>query len=233
VLNVRHLRAGYDGGDVVHDLDLEVAEGEVVALLGANGAGKSTALRAICGLLAPSRGHVEVDGTDVTGWPADRLARHGVACVPTERHLFPRLRVRDNLALGAYPERLDSGRLDAVLELFPRLGERLRQPAGTLSGGEQQMLALGRALVRGPRLLVLDEPSTGLAPVLVDELFGALASLVREGGVTLLLAEQQVASALALADRGYVLEDGWLRLQGTAAALREDPRIRDAYLGVR
>jgi branched-chain amino acid transport system ATP-binding protein len=233
VLSVGGLHAGYDGGDVVHDLDLEVGDGEVVALLGANGAGKSTALRAICGLVAPSEGHVEVAGTDVTGWPADRLARHGVAFVPTERHLFPRLRVRDNLALGAYPRRLDPARSDAVLQLFPRLGERLRQPAGTLSGGEQQMLALARALVRGPRLLVLDEPSTGLAPRLVEELFGALASLVREGGVTLLLAEQQVARALALADRGYVLEDGWLRLEGTAAALREDPRIRDAYLGVR
>ncbi len=231
LLRVDGLCAGYLGEDVVHDVDLSIEAGEVVAVIGSNGAGKSTLLKAICGLLGPSAGTVRFDGTDLTGDKAHRIARAGLVYVPAERHLFPTMSVRENLVLGAYPERPDPAQLDLVYGTFPRLQERERQHAGTLSGGEQQMLAVGRALMSGPRLLLLDEPTTGLSPLLAREAYSALAEL-REGGLTVLVAEQQVPLALELADRGHVLDHGRIDLSGTADELAADPGVRRAYLGV-
>lgn len=230
MLQVRGLRVARAGQTAVDGLDLHVDEGEAVALLGANGAGKTTALHAVSGLLAVAAGVVRFDGTDVTGWPAHRRARRGLAYVPAARHLFAGLSVDEHLRLGAWPQRPDPQRRRFVHDLFPRLGERRRQRAGTLSGGEQQMLAVARALMARPRLLVLDEPSTGLAPALVDELYAALAVLHRDG-LSLLVAEQHLPVVLRLAARGYVLEHGRVRLAGPAAALRADPAVRAAYLG--
>ncbi|MGA7271772.1 MAG: ABC transporter ATP-binding protein [Acidimicrobiia bacterium] len=231
MLEVRGLAAGYEGNDVVHDIHLHVDEGEAVMMIGSNGAGKTTLFRAMCGLSQPSSGVVTFAGEDVTGHPAQRLVRKGLGFVPAERHLFPRMTVKENLALGAYPGRPDPETTSVVFGLFPRLAERRRQRAGTLSGGEQQMLAVGRALMSQPRLLVLDEPTTGLAPKLAHEAYEAL-SVLRGQGLTLLVAEQQVPLAMAFSDRGYVLEDGVITLEGTSKDLAADPRVRSAYLGV-
>ncbi len=231
LLAVDGLCAGYLGEDVVADVTLSVATREVVTVIGSNGAGKSTMLRAICGLLPPSAGTIRFDGADLAGQPAHRIGRAGLVYVPAERHLFPTMSVRENLALGAYPSRPDPARLELVYGTFPRLEERQRQPAGTLSGGEQQMLAVGRALMSAPRLLVLDEPTTGLSPLLAREAYSALAEL-RAGGLTVLVAEQQVPLALELADRGYVLDHGRIELSGTSEELAADPGVRRAYLGV-
>ncbi|MGH9132468.1 MAG: ABC transporter ATP-binding protein, partial [Ilumatobacteraceae bacterium] len=196
-----------------------------------NGAGKTTLFRAMCGLLGASRGRVLLDGTPITGRRAHRIARLGLAYVPAERHLFPQMSVGENLALGAFPNRPDPERRSLVLDLFPRLSEREGQPAGTLSGGEQQMLAVGRALMSNPRVLLLDEPTTGLAPKLASEAYLALGAL-RDHGLTIVVAEQQVPLALALADRGYVLENGRIQLEGTSADLADDPEVQRAYLGI-
>ena len=231
MLEVSGLAAGYLGENVVEGVDVEVGAGQAVAIIGSNGAGKTTLFRALCGLLPVSAGRVRFDGRDVTGQPTHRLARAGLAYVPAERHLFPGMSVRENLLLGAYPKRPQAATEQLVLDLFPRLKERRGQPAGSLSGGEQQMLAVGRALMSRPRLLMLDEPSTGLAPKLARSAYQALQSL-KQTGVTLLVAEQQVPLALSLADRGYVLENGRIRLQGAAAELERNPEVRRAYLGV-
>jgi branched-chain amino acid transport system ATP-binding protein len=231
LLGVEGICAGYLGQDVVHDVDLTLAEGEVVAVIGSNGAGKTTLFRAICGMLGSSRGRVRFGGDDITGWRAHRIARAGIAYVPAERHLFPEMFVRDNVYLGAYPRRPDPERMALVFQLFPRLAERSRQHAGTMSGGEQQMLAVGRALMSSPRLLMLDEPSTGLAPKLAAEAYAALGQLRRQG-LTVLVAEQQVPMALGLADRAYVLENGRVQLEGASAELVRNPEVRRAYLGV-
>jgi branched-chain amino acid transport system ATP-binding protein len=231
LLGVDGICAGYLGEDVVHDVDLTLAEGEVVAVIGSNGAGKTTLFRAICGMLGSSRGRVRFGGDDITGWRAHRIARAGIAYVPAERHLFPEMSVRDNVYLGAYPRRPDPERMALVFQLFPRLAERSRQHAGTMSGGEQQMLAVGRALMSSPRLLMLDEPSTGLAPKLAAEAYAALGQLRRQG-LTVLVAEQQVPMALGLADRAYVLENGRVQLEGASAELVRNPEVRRAYLGV-
>jgi branched-chain amino acid transport system ATP-binding protein len=231
LLEVSGLAAGYLGEKVVSDIDLEISEGEAVAIVGSNGAGKSTLLRALAGLLRPMEGRVRLAGRDLTRRPAHRIARAGVAYVPAERHLFPSMTVKTNLALGAYPHRPDRGALELVFELFPRLAERQRQRAGTLSGGEQQMLAVGRALMSRPRVLMLDEPTTGLAPKLARSAFAALEGL-KATGLTLLIAEQQVPLALSVADRGYVLENGRIRLQGSPEELEANPEVRRAYLGV-
>ena len=231
LLSVAGVSAGYLGEDVVHDATLTVAEGEAVVVIGSNGAGKTTLFKAICGLLKVSRGSVRFDGTDITGSGAHKIARGGVAYVPAERHLFPRMSVRDNLILGAYPKRHQAGQLEFIYDLFPKLHDRLGQRAGTLSGGEQQMLAVGRALMSAPRLLMLDEPTTGLAPILAADAYAALAEL-RSEGLTILLAEQQVPLALGLADRGYVLENGRIQLTGSSAELSANPGVRRAYLGV-
>jgi branched-chain amino acid transport system ATP-binding protein len=231
MLEVRALSAGYLGENVVRDVTFTVNDGEAVAVIGSNGAGKTTLFRAIGGLLASSGGGVWFDGQSITGTGAHRIARRGLAYVPAERHLFPWMTVSENLALGAYPRRPDRDRLALVLGLFPQLGERRRQRAGVLSGGQQQMLAVGRALMSEPRLLMLDEPTTGLAPKLAAEAYGALARL-REQGVAMLVAEQQVPLALGLAERGYVLENGRIQLEGSSADLERDPEVRRAYLGV-
>jgi branched-chain amino acid transport system ATP-binding protein len=231
MLEASGLEAGYLGENVVEGVDLRVAAGEAVAVIGSNGAGKTTLFRAICGLLPVSAGRVRFDGRDITGRPAHRVARAGLAYVPAERHLFPGMSVRENLLLGAYPGRPDPSAFELVFDLFPRLKERPKQPAGSLSGGEQQMLAVGRALMSRPRLLMLDEPTTGLAPKLARSAYQALQAL-KETGVTLLVAEQQVPLALSLADRGYVLENGRVRLEGASEDLERNPEVRRAYLGV-
>lgn len=231
MLEVRHLAAGYQGNDVVHDITFRVEEREAVMIIGSNGAGKTTLFRAMCGLSQPSSGAVVFDGEDVTGRPAQRMVRAGLGFVPAERHLFPRMTVQENLSLGAYPKRPDPKTMSIVFDIFPRLAERRRQRAGTMSGGEQQMLAMGRALMSRPRLLVLDEPTTGLAPKLAHEAYEALA-VIRDQGLTLLVAEQQVPLAMAFTDRGYVLENGVISLEGTSEELAADPRVRSAYLGV-
>ena len=231
LLAVEGLCAGYLGEDVVHDIDLSVAAGETVAVIGSNGAGKTTMLKAICGLLPASAGTVRFDGLDLTGAKGYRVMRTGMVYVPAERHLFPQMSVRENLFLGAYPNRPNKNQLDLVYRTFPRLQERTRQWAGTLSGGEQQMLAVGRALMSSPSLLVLDEPTTGLSPLLAQEAYAALDEL-RADGLTVVVAEQQVPLALDLADRGYVLDHGRIALTGTAAELAVDPGVRQAYLGV-
>jgi branched-chain amino acid transport system ATP-binding protein len=231
LLEVRGLAAGYLGERVIEGIDVEVRTGEAVAIVGSNGAGKTTLFRAIAGLLPPMHGRVVFDGADLTRRPAHRVARAGIAYVPAERHLFPAMTVKTNLSLGAYPKRPQREALELVCDLFPRLRERLRQRAGTLSGGEQQMLAVGRALMSRPRLLMLDEPTTGLAPVVAQAAFAALDGL-KQQGMTLLVAEQQVPLALSVADRGYVLENGRIRLQGTPDELERNPEVRRAYLGV-
>jgi branched-chain amino acid transport system ATP-binding protein len=231
MLEVSGLAAGYNGNNVVHDVSFHVNEGEAVMIIGSNGAGKTTLFRAISGLLVRSAGEVVFQGKAISGLPAQQIVRHGLGFVPAERHLFPRMTVDDHLYLGAYPRRPDPETMSIVLDLFPRLAERRRQRAGTLSGGEQQMLAVGRALMSQPRLLVLDEPTTGLAPKLATEAYDALAML-RGRGLTVLVAEQQVPLAMALSDRGYVLENGVIRMEGSSAELAENPEVQRAYLGL-
>ena len=232
LLAVDRLDAGYGRIAVLHQVAVRVDAGEMVAVIGANGAGKTTLLRTVSGLLAPTRGRVLLDGAEVGGRPAERLATLGLAHVPEGRLVFPTLSVSDNLALGAYARRRRRpASLDQVLELFPRLAGRLGQPAGTLSGGEQQMLAIGRGLAARPRLLLLDEPSLGLAPMLVAEIFRALARLRDQGDLGILLVEQNARAALQVADRGYVLERGRVALAGTPGELLDDEGVRAAYLG--
>jgi branched-chain amino acid transport system ATP-binding protein len=231
MLEVSGLAAGYQGGDVIRDVDFHVDSGEAVMIIGSNGAGKTTLFRSVLGLLTPSSGAVRFEGSDILGLPAQRIARLGVGFVPAERRLFPRMTVQENLSLGAYPDRPDTETLNLVMDLFPRLAERRRQHAGTMSGGEQQMLAMGRALMAKPRLLVLDEPTTGLAPKLAAEAYEALGVL-RGRGLTVLVAEQQVPLAMAFSDRGYVLENGVIELEGTSEALSRNPEVRRSYLGV-
>lgn len=231
MLDVKGLSAGYQGNDVVHDVSFHVDDGEAVMIIGSNGAGKTTLFRAICGLLQPSSGEVVLHGEDIAGTPAQGVVPLGMSFVSAERHLFPRMTVHENLVLGAYPRRPDPQTMSIVMDVFPRLAERRRQHAGTMSGGEQQMLAVGRALMAKPRLLVLDEPSTGLAPKLAHEAYEALGVL-RQQGLTVLVAEQQVPLAMAFSDRGYVLENGVIQLEGTSAELGQNPEVRRAYLGV-
>ncbi len=231
MLEVSSFSAGYQGNDVVRDVSFHVETGEAVMIIGSNGAGKTTLFRAMCGLLGALSGEVLFNGADVAGMPAQRIVRLGMGFVPAERHLFPRMTVQEHLSLGAYPKRPDPETMSIVLDLFPRLAERRRQRAGTMSGGEQQMLAVGRALMSRPHLLVLDEPTTGLAPKLAVEAYEALGVL-RDQGLTVLVAEQQVPLAMAFSDRGYVLENGQIQIQGTSEELAKNPEVRRAYLGV-
>jgi branched-chain amino acid transport system ATP-binding protein len=221
--------AGYGRVQVLRGVSVSVEEREVVALIGANGAGKSTLLRAATGMIATMAGTIEVDGADLTGAAVEKIARAGVAHVPEGRRLFPGLTVRDNLRLGGWYRRATD--LSAVLELFPRLGERLDQVAGSLSGGEQQMCAIGRAMMSSPTYLLIDELSLGLAPVLVDEILARLADITASG-TGVLLVEQDAGAALDVAQRGYVLENGAVTLSGPAGELAGDARVRAAYLGV-
>lgn len=236
MLRVLNLDAGYGSLRVLKGISLHVSSGEVVALIGANGAGKTTLLKAIAGLLKPRAGSVLLDKTPVHGEPAERIVERGCVLVPEGRHVFSTLTVRENLLLGAYPRWRRRGfaqireSLDQVYGLFGILREREDQLAGTLSGGEQQMLALGRALMSGPRLLLLDEPSLGVAPLVTRSLFGTLVELKRSG-LTILLVEQNARAALGVADRGYVLETGQIVLEGTSRELSDNPEVRRAYLG--
>ena len=233
LLTVHELEAYYGRVCALHSVSLEVDEGSVVALLGANGAGKTTTLRVISGLLRPTRGSVEFDGKRIDGFGPDRLVRAGIVQVPEGRQIFADLTVRENLMLGGYARR-DGGSArqesQRVFDYFPRLGERLQQRAGTLSGGEQQMLAIGRALMARPRLLLLDEPSLGLAPLLVKEIFRVIGD-IRAAGTTVLLVEQNVHMALSIADHAYVLETGRVILGDRSAALRQREEVQRAYLG--
>jgi branched-chain amino acid transport system ATP-binding protein len=234
MLTVTDLRVSYQDALAVDGVSLSLSEGELVSLVGSNGAGKSSVLAAIAGLHRPIGGTVVLDGRDVSRLPAHAIARLGLALVPEGRRLFAHQTVRANLVLGAYVQRDAAVResiLERVFELFPVLGQRLNQRAGMLSGGEQQMLALGRALMSRPRLLVLDEPSLGIAPRTANLIFDAI-SRVRAEGVTVLLVEQNLRAALRLSDRLYVLQTGSLVLSGTAAELAESPLIRQAYLGL-
>jgi branched-chain amino acid transport system ATP-binding protein len=232
VLRVEDLHVAYGEVHALRGVDLEVRKGEIVTLLGNNGAGKTTTLKAISGLLTPRGGRIVLEGLPLGGVPAHEVVRKGIAHVPEGRRIFNRLSVLENLRLGAYTRR-DGGvgvDLARVFALFPRLEERVGQVAGTLSGGEQQMLAIGRALMASPRLLLLDEPSMGLAPVVVEQIFQIIDDINRQG-MTILLVEQNAAMALSIAHRAYVLELGGIALAGTAAELADNDQVRKAYLG--
>jgi branched-chain amino acid transport system ATP-binding protein len=234
LLDVQSLTTAYAGMVAIADVSVQVAEGEIVVVAGANGAGKSTLLQSIAGMVKARSGRVTFAGEALDDVPGHRIAALGLAFVPESRRLFPRLSVEDNLRLGSYLHRGKADRdkpLDQVFTLFPRLKERLRQRAETLSGGEQQMLAIGRALMTRPRLLMLDEPSQGIMPKLVDEIFDAVLA-IRRTGVTVLLVEQRLAECLEIAERAYVLQTGRVILSGTAAEVRDNPEIRRAYLGI-
>jgi branched-chain amino acid transport system ATP-binding protein len=233
LLEVRGLRIAYGGITAVKGIDLEVRERELVTLVGSNGAGKTTTLKALAGLIVPAAGRVRYAGNDVTGMPAHRLVRGGLALVPEGRGVFSRLSVEENLDMGAYARRQRreiAADRERVYGFFPRLAERRGQSAGTLSGGEQQMLAIGRALMSRPRLLLLDEPSMGLAPIMVQKIFETIRTIAAEG-VTLLLVEQNAKLALELCDRGYVMDSGSIALADSASALLVNPLVREAYLG--
>jgi branched-chain amino acid transport system ATP-binding protein len=234
LLEVSSLTTAYDGLIAISEISISVAEGEIVVVAGANGAGKSTLLKSISGMERPRSGEVSFDGERISGLPGHEITARGVAYVPENRRLFPRLSVSDNLRLGSYLHRKRPDReqpMEQVFTLFPRLKERLPQRASTLSGGEQQMLAIGRALMTRPRILMLDEPSQGIMPKLVDEIFEAVLA-IRKAGVTVLLVEQRLAESLEIADRAYVLQTGRVILSGTAAEVRDNPDIRKAYLGI-
>jgi branched-chain amino acid transport system ATP-binding protein len=231
LLTVDEIEVRYGAIRALKNISFEVRTGEVVALLGANGAGKTTTQKTVSGMLRPSLGSITYDGKRIDGIPAHELIHLGICHVPEGRRVFPRMTVHENLEMGAFRfKKPDEQVYQHVLELFPRLLERIKQPAGTLSGGEQQMLAIGRALMGKPRLLLLDEPSMGLAPLIVKQIFDIVRE-INEGGVTVLLVEQNAAQALALANRGYVLETGEIVLSGTGADLLADDRVRAAYLG--
>jgi branched-chain amino acid transport system ATP-binding protein len=234
LLELTAIRAGYGDFEALFDISLEVRAGEIVTLIGANGAGKTTTLRVTSGAVRATSGTVRFDGHDITGLPTHAMPERGISHVPEGRQLFPFMTVEENLDLGAYnrrsrPRARDT--LDELLQLFPRLQERRRQLAGTLSGGEQQMVAIARGLMAAPRLLLLDEPSLGLSPKVTEEVFGRVQD-IRTRGVTVLIVEQNVVDALSIADRGYVVENGRVVMQGDAKDLLRDEKVRAAYLGL-
>ena len=233
MLEVRDLHAGYGAFEVLHGIDLEVGAGEIVAVLGANGVGKTTLNRTLSGLLRARAGTIRFAGSDIAGADHAAIVRAGLIHVPEGRRIFPNLSVRENLLLGSYARGRANraANLHRVLDIFPRLHERLAQQAGSMSGGEQQMLAIGRGLMGEPRLLILDEPSLGLSPKLTEELFTLIARL-HEDGLAILLVEQNVVQSLAIAQRAYVIEHGSVALSGAATALAGDPRLKTAYLGL-
>jgi branched-chain amino acid transport system ATP-binding protein len=234
LLEIRDLTVRYGGIRALHEITLSVPKGSIVTLIGANGAGKSTTLRAISGLVPPASGSIRFDGEEISGWPSHRIVAAGLAHVPEGRLVFPELSVRENLMMGAYLRR-DRKEIAADLawvgEFFPRLRERITQQAGTLSGGEQQMLAIGRALMGRPRCLMLDEPSLGIAPLLVETIFSRLVDLNKERGMTMLLVEQNASLALKVSSHAYVLETGRIQLEGPSSEIKNQPEIRAAYLG--
>jgi branched-chain amino acid transport system ATP-binding protein len=234
LLNITNLGAGYGKVPVLHQIDFHMQEGETVAIIGPNGAGKSTLLKTISGLVKPTSGSVEYDGKQITGWSADAVVRAGLAYVPEGGRPFANMSVYDNLLMGAFSNRgvLKTGILEAMYEVFPVLKARKEQLAKTLSGGERQMLALARGLVSRPKLFMLDEPSLGLAPKLVDEIYEKIRRLRQDFGMTVLLVEQNTSYALELADRGYVLENGRVVLEGSNKFLSESEHVKKAYLGL-
>jgi len=237
MLSIKNLQAGYGKVQVLHGISLDVAKGQVVTLIGSNGAGKTTTMRAVSGMIAPTGGEITLNGKRIDGLESFHIARQGLAHSPEGRRVFATMTVTDNLRLGAFP-RYTGARpkgdveadLEKAMELFPRLKERRMQLAGTLSGGEQQMLAMARATMLNPEVVLLDEPSMGLAPILVEEVFRIIESL-KARGVTMLLVEQFAAAALKVADYGYVLENGRIAVHGAAEKLRNDPAVQAAYLG--
>jgi branched-chain amino acid transport system ATP-binding protein len=232
MLKVEGLRASYGAIEALKGVSLEVAQGEIVTLIGANGAGKSTLLMSVCGRPRPSAGRIELEGTDITGWPTHLIMRRGMAHAPEGRRIFPRMTVLENLMMGATgvdPKHFDQD-LERVFELFPRLAERRAQRGGTLSGGEQQMLAIARALMGRPRLLLLDEPSLGLAPMVVRQIFEVIRDINATQGVTVFLVEQNAYHALHLAHRGYVLVNGRITMAGTGDELLANPEVKAASL---
>lgn len=233
MLEVTGLCAGYGDIQVLHGVDITAAAGEIVAVLGPNGAGKSTLNMVLSGILAPTLGEIRLDGEDITGSSADHVVFRGLIHVPEGRRVFPNLSVLENLEMGSYRRGRNNRaqNLERIYTIFPRLGERQSQSAGTLSGGEQQMLAIGRGLMAEPKVLILDEPSLGLAPVLVQELFSLIGSL-NEDGLTILLVEQNVARSLEVASRAYVMEQGRISLSGPAAELAANDDIKRSYLGM-
>ena len=234
MLRVENLSVSYGAIRALHDVSFEVPQGHIVTLIGSNGAGKSTTLRTISGLIKSTGGQITYDGAAIKGLPAHEIVSRGLCHVPEGRMVFANLTVRENLMMGAYLQRdaaVINKERDYVFSVFPRLSEREKQLAGTLSGGEQQMLAIGRALMSRPRFLMLDEPSLGIAPLLVKAIFQQIVEINRERGITILLVEQNANLALEIATFGYVLETGRVILQDQAAALRSDPKVRSAYLG--
>jgi branched-chain amino acid transport system ATP-binding protein len=234
MLEVAGLTTSYDGLIAIADISLSVKAGEIIAVVGANGAGKSTLLKSIAGQESPASGAILFEGRDIAGTPSHAITALGIALVPEGRRLFPRLSVRDNLRLGSYLHRSKADReqpLERVFTLFPRLKERLEQRADTLSGGEQQMLSIGRALMTRPRLLMLDEPSQGIMPKLVDEILDAVVT-IRNSGTTILIVEQRLTETLEIADRAYVLQTGRVVLDGKASDIRDNADVRRAYLGI-
>jgi branched-chain amino acid transport system ATP-binding protein len=233
LLSIENINVYYDNLHALRNVSLTVGAGEIVSLIGANGAGKTTALKAVSGVLVPRSGKIGFNGRDIAGLPQHRIARMGISHVPEGRGVFANMTVRENLDMGAYtrrPGRETAESLEKVFAFFPRLAERSAQPAGTLSGGEQQMLALGRALAARPSLMLLDEPSMGLSPLLVREIFEMIGE-VNRGGAAILLVEQNACMALSIAHRVYVLEAGRIVLHGNPADLQNDPRVQAAYLG--
>jgi branched-chain amino acid transport system ATP-binding protein len=233
LLSLHALKLAYGGIQAVKGIDIAVGKGELVCLIGANGAGKTTTLKGICGMLPVGAGSIRYAGSDITGRRSFELVRRGLVMVPEGRGVFGALTIEENLAMGAYirdDRAAVQDDISRVFTLFPRLKERRRQTAGTLSGGEQQMLAIGRALMSRPKLLLLDEPSMGLAPLMVQKVFETIMAISREG-VTILLIEQNARLALEVSDRGYVMESGEITLEGDAATLLNDPKVRAAYLG--
>jgi branched-chain amino acid transport system ATP-binding protein len=234
MLELRSVDAGYGSFQALFGIDLDVKAGEAVGVIGPNGAGKTTLMRVISGLIRPGRGSIRMQGTDVLTTPPHRVVNLGIAHVPENRRLFPRLSVDDNLKMGAFisdARAKYAERLEFVFDLFPRMKERRSQMAGTMSGGEQQMCAIGRALMSGPKLLLLDEPSAGLAPLVVQQVFG-LVKRIRSSGLTVLIVEQNVQQVLRVVDRAYLLEAGTIRAAGTAAEMMQSDTIKQAYLGV-
>ncbi|MER1968603.1 ABC transporter ATP-binding protein [Castellaniella sp. GW247-6E4] len=233
LLEIHQLDVSYGGIRAVRGLDLAVGQGELVSLIGANGAGKSTTLRAICGLVPAAGGEILYDGQPILGRPVHERVLEGLVMVPEGRGIFGQLTIEENLSIGGYTRKDQAevrATIERVFELFPRLAERRRQSAGTLSGGEQQMLAMGRAMVSKPRLLLLDEPSMGLAPLMVEKVFEVVRTIAAEG-VTILLIEQNARLALEISSRGYVMESGQITLSGPSRRLIDDPKVRAAYLG--
>ena len=234
MLKLQAISAGYGGAEIIRNVSLEVNKGEVVTIVGANGAGKTTTLRTICGIVQPTSGSIEFQGRSLAGLRSDEIVAAGITMVPEGRQLFPHISVRDNLLMGAYKRSargMANQHMDEVLQIFPRVKERLAQMAGSLSGGEQQMVAIARGLMAKPELLMFDEPSLGLSPMLMAQVFDVIDQIVGLG-TTVLIVEQNIVHTLKMADRGYVLENGEITMTGTGRELLDNPHIKKAYLGI-